>query len=270
MLCFLTTHSSQIVKLRLAAFDDSIEADPLIAELAKLSWPSLRKFIAYNAPRVTLVESLPQLKELELFIKDAAAFVALPDRLLTALCGLRIEEVTGDFLTHLRKFPRLRVLSTLVPEALWREHHESLSRVVANAVIDHWDLLPRSPEMRWLRIHRAASAVPHSPVELTHLKWVAIGGMQKEHRFEFATALLLAHGVMNSHPHVNHIDIFTQRPKEDEEIVERIKQLVAAGLTRNLRGITIDADGELLPALRGLPAVQYGWLTVVSAYAMME
>lgn len=268
MLRFLTTHCVQITHLGLSVAGP--DKDRLITELAKLSWPSLCKLSLNDLDCVSFVEALPHLKELEVFVRSTAAeFMAGPDRLLTALARLDIEELTDDLLTHLRKFPRLRKLRARPPsEDLWHQHHDLLSRTMVIALVNmHWEELHRYGQLRWLFINRTACPALPTPVALPHLEGVFIGYEGEDGRFDISTGFLLAHAVLNAQPQIRYLALFVREPKDlteeaAEEKAQRMEQLVALALTRNLRSFAIDSDGVSLLALLPLPAITYGWLSV--------
>lgn len=240
----------------------------MIPELAELSWPTLCKLAAHDPHSLSLVEALPHLKELNLYVDTVSEFMGLSDRLLTALCVVDINEVTGVFLTGLRTFPRPRMLSAVPSETLRRTHQDFLLRTLTfGSVNKDWDLLSRYGQLRWLNIERTTCPAPPTSAPLPHLKRVSVGVDTEDGRFEISTAFLLAHGVLTSQPHIQHLAVFTKQSEDlteeaTEEIALRTERLVAMALTRNLRTIAIDVDGESLPALLQLPAIKYGWLKV--------
>lgn len=99
------------------------------------------------------------------------------------------------------------------------------------------------------------------PVALPHLKRVTIGGADEEDLFEISSAFLLAYGVLVSQPHIESLSLFLEEPHTEavqQDIGERINELVGAALTRNLRTLVIEVGGQI--ALRLHWAVRYGWL----------
>lgn len=65
-----------------------------------------------------------------------------------------------------------------------------------------------------------------------------------------ALTFLLAYGVLVSQPHIESLSLFLEEPHTEavqQDIGERINELVDAALTRNLRTLVIEVGGSASP-----------------------
>lgn len=202
MIVFITAHSEQLTELELYPRD----TEPIMPELAKLSWPILRKYATQGASGASLVESMPRLQEIELRVDSVAEFMEVPDRHLTALSMLRMPSATGDVLTRLRKFSRAKLMAD-VPEAEWSQHQDFLSRsLIYHTLRSDWNFLRRIPELRKLIIAPVDCPALPTPLPLPRLRKLSIGAENK--RFRCSIALLLAHAALLALPHLEKLSLY--------------------------------------------------------------